>query len=173
MQQIFKIKLACQDGGHQSKQYKITNKISSRCIFISFHKSYHQYSWVISSVPVRICSTCELYPKYPCGYAVSLSNIGQLWKSFRNKVSQARHKDTKMIQKLSLLYIWGRVLLWQCWMDWRWRQSISQLLLIQVRTVSSQWQAAKSINYEISKETFYFLTFFTMNSLSTLENLPF
>ena len=31
------------------------------------------------------------------------------------------------------------------------------LLFIQVKTVSSLWQAAKSINYEISQEIFSFL----------------
>ena len=36
--QIFKIKLACQDGDHRSEQHKITKKISSRCIFISFRR---------------------------------------------------------------------------------------------------------------------------------------
>ena len=32
---------------------------------ISTCESYHQYPWVISSVPVRICSTPESYPQYP------------------------------------------------------------------------------------------------------------
>ena len=33
------------------------------------------YPWVISSVPVRICSTRESYPQYPWGYAVPVSHI--------------------------------------------------------------------------------------------------
>ena len=83
-----------------------------------------QYPWVISSVLVRICSTCESYPQYlwryavpmshvlstresypqyPWGYAVLMSHIGQFRRSFRNKVSQACPKNTRMIQNLNLL----------------------------------------------------------------------
>ena len=41
---------------------------------ISTHEGMH-YPWVISSVPVRICSTCESYSQYPWGYAVPVSHI--------------------------------------------------------------------------------------------------
>ena len=42
---------------------------------ISTRESYHQYPSVISSVPVRVCSTRESYPQYPWGYAVPVSHI--------------------------------------------------------------------------------------------------
>ena len=60
-------------------------------------ESYHQYPWVISSVPVRVCesypqypwgyvshilSTRESYPQYPWGYAVPVSHIPSTRESF-------------------------------------------------------------------------------------------
>ena len=56
---------------------------------ISTCESYHQYLWVISSVPVshpqfpwgyaapvsHILSTCESYPQYPWGYAAPVSKF--------------------------------------------------------------------------------------------------
>ena len=145
----------------------------------STRESYPQYPWVISSVPMRVCSTRESCPQYLWGYAVPLSHIlstsesypqypwvissvpmshilstcedmqypwvissvpmririaapvsyiGQLWTSFRNKVSRACHKIPEWFK--SWVYwqsIWDRVWLWQCWRDWRRRQNISQL----------------------------------------------
>ena len=41
------------------------------------------------------------------------------------------------------------------------------LLMYLVKTISSIWQAAKSINYEIIKEIFSFWHLFTLNSLFT------
>ena len=49
--------------------------------------------------------------------------------------------------------------------------SASSVIYLSKR-ISNLWQAAKSINYEISQKIFKFLTFVTMNSLFTLENLP-
>ena len=106
---------------------------------LSTRASYPQYPWVISSVPVRICSTHESYPQYPWGYAVPVSHIlstresypqypwgyavpmsyiGQLWTSFRNKVSQACHKIPEWFKSWAYWQsIWDRVWHWQCWRD--------------------------------------------------------
>ena len=90
--------------------------------------NYMQYPWGYALPVSHIISTCDSYPQYPWGYAVPVSYIGQLWTSFRNKVSQACHKIPEWF--ISWVYwqsIWDRVWLWQYWRDWKWRQSVSQL----------------------------------------------
>ena len=46
------------------------------------------------------------------------------------------------------------------------------LSIYQVKMVSTLWEATKINQLENMKEKFQFLTFLTLNSLFTLENLP-
>ena len=64
-----------------------------------------------------------------------------------------------MIQKLSLLAVHLRQSLTLTVLKGLKVKTKRQpaLLFIQVKTISSLWQAAKSINYEISQEIFSFL----------------
>ena len=66
---------------------------------------------------------------------------------------------TRMIQKLSLPAVHLRQSLYLTVLKGLKVKTICQpaLLFIQVKTISSLWQAAKSINYEISQEIFSFL----------------
>ena len=68
-------------------------------------------------------------------------------------------KNTRMFQKLSLLAVHLRQSLTLTVLKGLNVKMKNQpaLLFIQVKTVSSLWQAAKSINYEISQEIFSFL----------------
>ena len=143
-----------------------------------------QYPWVISSVPVRICSIRESYPQYPWGYAVPVSHILSTREDMQypwvissvlllaheivlNSVGQASEikcrklvtKNTRMFQKLSLLAVHLRqsltpTVLMGLKVKMKYQPA---LLFIQVKTVSSLWQTEESSNYEISQEIFSFL----------------
>ena len=66
-------------------------------------------------------------------------------------------KNTRMFQKLSLLAVYlrqGLTVLKGLRVKTKYQPA---LLFIQVKTVSSLWQDAKSVNYEISQEIFSFL----------------
>ena len=85
-----------------------------------------------------------------------MSDLGSFRQALEIKCPELVTKNTRMFHKLSLLAV-------------HLRQSLtltelkglkvktkyqSALLFIQIKTVSSLWQAAKLINYKISKENF-------------------
>ena len=122
--------------------YKLYAVPVSICIT---RESYHQYPWVISSVPMRVCSTCDSYPQCLWGYVVPVSHILSIredmqytWVILDSFEQASEIKYPKLVPKIpewfkSWIYwqaIWGRVWVWQCWRDWRWRQSTSQLCIL-------------------------------------------
>ena len=111
-----------------------------------------QYPWVISSVPVsHILSTCEdmqyLWVVLDSFEQGSVINCPKLVTKYQND-SKAELLAVHLRQSLTLTALKGLKVKTKCQ---------PALLLIQVKTISSLWQAAKSINYEVSQEIFSFL----------------
>ena len=139
---------------------------------LSTRESYPQYPWGYTVPMSHILSTHELYPQYPWGYAVPVSHIlstredmQYLWVILDNFEQASEIKSPKLVtkyqndskaellavhlrQSLTLTVLKGLKVKTKCQ---------PALLFIQVKTISSLWQAAKSINYEISQEILSFL----------------